>query len=115
MANAGPGTNGKLPFLVYQDSQLPPNYTVFGTIDKTGLVTLDKIAKAGKSRARPDGKPAQEVTVSRSSWTEFVTVPAVRPTAGRSYPPPGYPPPPGRLINALAIASLVCAFLIARW
>jgi peptidyl-prolyl cis-trans isomerase B (cyclophilin B) len=28
-------------------------------------------------------------------------------------PPPGYPPAPGRPTNALAIASLICAFLIA--
>ncbi len=47
MANAGPGTNGSQFFLVYKDSKLPPNYTVFGTIDATGLATLDKIAKAG--------------------------------------------------------------------
>jgi peptidyl-prolyl cis-trans isomerase B (cyclophilin B) len=63
MANAGPGTNGSQFFLVYQDSQLPPNYTVFGTIDKTGLETLDKIAKAGVAGGGQDGKPAQEVTV----------------------------------------------------
>ncbi|MCV7256697.1 MULTISPECIES: peptidylprolyl isomerase [Mycobacteriaceae] len=63
MANAGPGTNGSQFFLVYQDSQLPPNYTVFGTIDQTGLETLDKIAKAGVAGGGQDGKPAQEVTV----------------------------------------------------
>ena len=33
MANSGPGTNGSQFFLVYKDSQLPPTYTVFGTID----------------------------------------------------------------------------------
>ena len=32
MANAGPGTNGSQFFMVYKDSQLPPQYTVFGTI-----------------------------------------------------------------------------------
>ncbi|MBI3227568.1 MAG: peptidylprolyl isomerase [Mycolicibacterium cosmeticum] len=63
MANAGPGTNGSQFFLVYQDSQLPPNYTVFGTIDQTGLETLDKIAKAGIAGGGADGKPAQDVTV----------------------------------------------------
>lgn len=56
MANAGPGTNGSQFFLVYGDSQLPPQYTVFGTIDETGLATLDKVA-AGGSTPEGDGKP----------------------------------------------------------
>jgi peptidyl-prolyl cis-trans isomerase B (cyclophilin B) len=63
MANAGPGTNGSQFFLVYKDSQLPPNYTVFGTIDETGLATLDKIAAAGVAGGGQDGKPAQDVQV----------------------------------------------------
>ncbi len=63
MANAGPGTNGSQFFLVYKDSKLPPNYTVFGTIDSTGLATLDKIAEKGVAGGAEDGKPASEVTV----------------------------------------------------
>jgi peptidyl-prolyl cis-trans isomerase B (cyclophilin B) len=63
MANAGPGTNGSQFFLVYKDSQLPPNYTVFGTIDQTGLATLDKIAAAGTADGSPDGKPKNDVLV----------------------------------------------------
>jgi len=63
MANAGPGTNGSQFFLVYKDSKLPPNYTVFGSIDETGLQTLDNIAKAGVAGGGEDGKPAEEVTV----------------------------------------------------
>jgi peptidyl-prolyl cis-trans isomerase B (cyclophilin B) len=63
MANAGPGTNGSQFFLVYKDSQLPPNYTVFGTIDQTGLATLDKIAAAGTADGGPDGKPKNDVQV----------------------------------------------------
>jgi peptidyl-prolyl cis-trans isomerase B (cyclophilin B) len=63
MANAGPGTNGSQFFLVYKDSQLPPNYTVFGTIDETGLATLDKIAGAGVKDGGQDGAPANEVLV----------------------------------------------------
>ncbi|MDZ7883867.1 MAG: peptidylprolyl isomerase [Mycobacterium sp.] len=63
MANAGAGTNGSQFFLVYQDSQLPPNYTVFGTIDETGLATLDKIAGAGVEGGGQDGPPATKVQV----------------------------------------------------
>ncbi|KAA0115914.1 peptidylprolyl isomerase [Mycolicibacterium sp. P9-22] len=63
MANAGPGTNGSQFFLVYKDSQLPPNYTVFGTIDETGLATLDKIAGAGVEGGGQDGPPATKVQV----------------------------------------------------
>jgi peptidyl-prolyl cis-trans isomerase B (cyclophilin B) len=63
MANAGPGTNGSQFFLVYKDSQLPPQYTAFGTIDATGLATLDKIAAAGTADGGPDGKPKNDVTI----------------------------------------------------
>jgi peptidyl-prolyl cis-trans isomerase B (cyclophilin B) len=63
MANAGPGTNGSQFFLVYKDSKLPPNYTVFGTIDETGLGTLDKIAAGGVAGGGQDGKPAIDVQV----------------------------------------------------
>ncbi len=63
MANAGPGTNGSQFFLVYRDSQLPPQYTVFGTIQADGLATLDKIAQAGVAGGGEDGAPATEVTI----------------------------------------------------
>ena len=64
MANTGqPGSNGSQFFLVYKDSQLPPQYTAFGTIDETGLATLDKIAAAGIAGGGEDGKPAVDVRV----------------------------------------------------
>jgi peptidyl-prolyl cis-trans isomerase B (cyclophilin B) len=63
MANAGPNTNGSQFFLVYKDSKLPPGYTAFGTIDKTGLATLDKIAGAGVAGGGDDGPPATPVKV----------------------------------------------------
>lgn len=48
MANTGqPGSNGSQFFLVYEDSQLPPAYTIFGTIDEAGLATIEKVAAAG--------------------------------------------------------------------
>jgi peptidyl-prolyl cis-trans isomerase B (cyclophilin B) len=63
MANAGPNTNGSQFFMVYKDSQLPPQYTVFGTIQADGLAVLDKIAKAGVAGGGEDGPPAAEVTI----------------------------------------------------
>jgi peptidyl-prolyl cis-trans isomerase B (cyclophilin B) len=63
MANSGPNTNGSQFFLVYKDSQLPPNYTVFGKIQQDGLATLDKIAKGGVVGGGTDGPPANEVTI----------------------------------------------------
>jgi peptidyl-prolyl cis-trans isomerase B (cyclophilin B) len=65
MANAGVNTNGSQFFLVYGDSPLPPNYTVFGAIDAAGLKTIDKVAKAGDddSNGPGDGKPNLPVTI----------------------------------------------------
>ena len=64
MANAGPGTNGSQFFLVYKDSKLPPGYTGFGTVDETGLATLDKIAAGGVAGGGQDGKPATDVQIT---------------------------------------------------
>jgi peptidyl-prolyl cis-trans isomerase B (cyclophilin B) len=62
MANAGPDTNGSQFFLVYKDSKLRPNYTIFGTILPAGLRTLDRIAAGGVAADDPgaplDGRPA---------------------------------------------------------
>ena len=63
MANAGPNTNGSQFFMVYKDTQLPPEYTVFGKIQQDGLATLDKIAKGGVAGGGQDGQPNTEVTI----------------------------------------------------
>jgi peptidyl-prolyl cis-trans isomerase B (cyclophilin B) len=59
-----PDSNGSQFFMVYRDSQLPPDYTVFGTIQADGLATLDKIAQAGVAGGGEDGKPAIDVTIT---------------------------------------------------
>jgi peptidyl-prolyl cis-trans isomerase B (cyclophilin B) len=64
MANAGPGTNGSQFFIVYKDSQLPPNYTVFGQVDAKDMGVLDKIAAAGTVDGSPDGKPKTDVVIT---------------------------------------------------
>ncbi|MCR2819382.1 peptidylprolyl isomerase [Microbacterium sp. zg.Y1090] len=64
MANAGPDTNGSQFFLVYEDTQLPPNYTVFGQMDAAGLEVVQQIAAAGAEGGAPDGPPATPVTIT---------------------------------------------------
>jgi peptidyl-prolyl cis-trans isomerase B (cyclophilin B) len=62
MANAGPGTNGSQFFLVYEDTTLPPQYTIFGTITD-GLDVVKAVAEAGVDGGGGDGEPAQPVTI----------------------------------------------------
>ena len=69
MANSGPKTNGSQFFLVYKDSQLPPNYTVWGRITK-GLDLLKKVGDVGAYKMNgqqafyaPDGYPVQTVEI----------------------------------------------------
>ena len=64
MANAGPGTNGSQFFIVYQDSMLDPNYTVFGTVDAAGIKTVQGVAAKGTTNGQPDGAPKQAVTIT---------------------------------------------------
>jgi peptidyl-prolyl cis-trans isomerase B (cyclophilin B) len=68
MANAGPDTNGSQFFLVYADSALRPNYTIFGTADRAGLHTLDRVAAGGvqptaDDPAPVDGPPARRTEI----------------------------------------------------
>jgi peptidyl-prolyl cis-trans isomerase B (cyclophilin B) len=60
MANSGADTNGSQFFLVYEDSQLPASYTVFGTMDPDGLEVVRAIALGGDDGtfgASGGGKP----------------------------------------------------------
>jgi peptidyl-prolyl cis-trans isomerase B (cyclophilin B) len=63
MANAGPDTNGSQFFMVYKDTQLPPSYTVFGSIDDAGLKVLGAVAKKGTANGAPDGPPKEKVQI----------------------------------------------------
>lgn len=66
MANSGPNTNGSQFFLVYQDSPLPPNYSVWGEITE-GLDILDNVASAGVLNGSTDGLPSQAVVIAKAS------------------------------------------------
>lgn len=65
MANSGPNTNGSQFFLVYRDSPLPPNYSVWGKIT-SGLDLLDKVAAAGVADGGSDGKPKANIVVLKA-------------------------------------------------
>jgi peptidyl-prolyl cis-trans isomerase B (cyclophilin B) len=68
---AQPNSGGSQFFLVYADSTLPPDYTVFGTIDDTGLATIDGAAAAGAddSNGAGDGKPNNPVEIESVTVT----------------------------------------------
>ena len=73
MANSGPKTNGSQFFLVYQDTQLGPDYTIWGKIPK-GLDLVQKIGAVGayqmsgeQAMYAPDGFPIQMVEIVKAS------------------------------------------------
>ena len=68
MANAGPGTSGSQFFLVYQDTTLGPDYTIWGSIT-SGLDILQTIASAGVVDGGTDGAPTTGVTIESTKVT----------------------------------------------
>jgi peptidyl-prolyl cis-trans isomerase B (cyclophilin B) len=69
MANSGtPNSTASQFFLCFTDTQLSPDYTAVGTVDKAGLAVLDKIAKVGNNGSfEPSpggGAPKQPVKIT---------------------------------------------------
>jgi peptidyl-prolyl cis-trans isomerase B (cyclophilin B) len=69
MANSGPGvngagTNGSQFFLVFADTTLGANYTIWGTTTQ-GLDIVKAIAKAGVKGGGADGTPNQPIAINR--------------------------------------------------
>ncbi len=71
MANSGEDTNGSQFFIVYDDTQLPALYTVFGTVDETSVETVREVADAGTDEANGpgDGRPLTEVSIESATVT----------------------------------------------
>ncbi|MFC9133049.1 peptidylprolyl isomerase [Streptomyces sp. NPDC057099] len=69
----GRDSGGSQFFLVYQDSQLPPDYTPFGTVSEAGMKVLTKIAKAGAEAPDPqtgNTAPNATVVINKATITE---------------------------------------------
>ena len=64
MANSGPNTNGSQLFLVFDDTTLGANYTIWGEITK-GLDIVKAIAAAGVVGGGADGSPMQSVEIRK--------------------------------------------------
>ncbi|AGM07594.1 peptidylprolyl isomerase [Amycolatopsis keratiniphila] len=50
-----PDSGGSQFFMVFGEAELPPYYTVFGSISDEGLQTLDKVARGGVDDAKGPG------------------------------------------------------------
>ncbi len=66
MANSGPGTSGSQFFIVYKDTTLPPNYTIWGTVT-SGLDIVRAVADAGTTDGGTDGTPAQALMIQHAT------------------------------------------------
>lgn len=69
MANAGPDTNGSQFFVVYDDTRLPPSYTVFGTVDQETIDLVQEVAAQGTDDANGPGDGAPNEAVEIESVT----------------------------------------------
>jgi len=64
MANSGPSTNGSQFFIVYEDTSLPPSYTIWGKVTK-GLEIIQAIAKDGVVGDKSDGTLKQKIAIEK--------------------------------------------------
>ena len=73
MANAGAGTSGSQFFIVYKNTTLPPNYTIWGKV-VSGLDVVQKVAAAGVQGGGADGTPAQPIVITKATTRETTQV-----------------------------------------
>jgi peptidyl-prolyl cis-trans isomerase B (cyclophilin B) len=57
-------SNGGQFFIVYNDSTLPPNYTIWGKVIK-GLEIVKAVAKDGVIDGKADGSPKRKIAIER--------------------------------------------------
>lgn len=57
-------SNGSQFFIVYEDSSLPPSYTIWGKVTK-GLDIVRAIAKDGVVNGKSDGLPNRKIAIER--------------------------------------------------
>ena len=69
MANSGPDTQGSQFFIVYGDTGLSPDYTVFGTVDPEDLAGIEEIGAAGSDNSNPAGGGAPKTPIDITSVT----------------------------------------------
>lgn len=66
MANAGPGTSGSQFFIVYEDTTLPGDYTIWGTVT-SGLDIVQEVASVGTVDGSADGAPRQPMVIETAT------------------------------------------------
>lgn len=66
MANAGAGTGGSQFFIVYDDTTLPGDYTIWGRVTE-GLDIVKEIASVGVGDGSGDGDPRQPVFIESAT------------------------------------------------
>ena len=64
MANNGANTNGSQFFIVYEDTSMNPNYTIWGRVIK-GLEIVRAIAKEGVVDGTSNGMPKQMIAIEK--------------------------------------------------
>ncbi|MEK7591883.1 MAG: peptidylprolyl isomerase [Patescibacteria group bacterium] len=70
MANRGPDTNGSQFFIIHNDTKLPKNYVIFGTVTK-GIEVVDAIATA-PTKQSANGESSTPVTPVTVTSVEIV-------------------------------------------
>jgi peptidyl-prolyl cis-trans isomerase B (cyclophilin B) len=90
-ANQAADANGSQFYILYQDSPLPPNYTLFGQVT-AGLDIVKQVAAAGDDGAFANqgggGHPKKEITIQT---LVMGTTPTSSPSPSRSPSPSGSP------------------------
>jgi peptidyl-prolyl cis-trans isomerase B (cyclophilin B) len=66
MANAGPGTAGSQFFIVYKDTTLGPDYTIWGKV-VSGLDVVQKVAAAGVQTGAGAPAPNQKTVITKAT------------------------------------------------